>query len=72
MLQNIFCGRVVVGLGDAKSNVNVYHFSEDYEGPDVRVPRWSIEPEDQVQVREVHNLDIAVLFSLRAGPHSSV
>ena len=44
MLQNIFCGRVVVGLGDAKSNVNVYHFSEDYEGPDVRVPSWSIEP----------------------------
>ena len=35
-----------VGLVDAKSNVNVYHFSQDCEGPGpaVTVPRWSIEP----------------------------
>ena len=36
----------VVGLVAAKSNVNVYQFSEDCEGPGpaVGVPRWSIEP----------------------------
>ena len=66
------CGRVV-GSVAAKSNVNVYHFSEDCEGPgpDVTVPRWSIEPEVQVhqvlQVRELQNVDIAGLLSLRAG-----
>ena len=39
-------GGEVVGLVDAKSNVNVYHFSQDCEGPGpaVTVPRWSIEP----------------------------
>ena len=53
------CGRVV-GSVAAKSNVNVYHFSEDCEGPgpDVTVPRWSIEPEVQVhQVRELQNVE---------------
>ena len=39
-------GGRVVGLVAAKSNVNVYQFSEDCEGPGpaVGVPRWSIEP----------------------------
>ena len=50
----------VVGLVAAKSNVNVYQFSEDCEGPgpDVTVPTWSIEPEGQVhQVRELQNVE---------------
>ena len=43
-------GGEVVGLVDAKSNVNVYHFSQDCEGPGpaVTVPRWSIEPAGQL------------------------